>query len=83
MENIIATNSPPEWKTLKSIVLIGNHLPRQCGLATFSTHLIESIALNAPDKACWAIAMNDRPEGYHYPPRVRFEINQNQLKRIQ
>jgi len=81
MENFNSANPPVGWKTLKSIVLIGNHLPRQCGIATFSTHLIESIALNAPDKACWAIAMNDRPEGYSYPSRVRFEINQNQLNK--
>jgi glycosyltransferase involved in cell wall biosynthesis len=74
-----ATDSRSEWEALKSIVLIGNHLPRQCGIATFTTHLLESIALNAPDKDCWAIAMNDRPEGYSYPPQVRFEINQNQL----
>ncbi|MFV2045298.1 MAG: glycosyltransferase, partial [Anaerolineales bacterium] len=47
--------------------------------ATFTTHLLESIALNAPDKACWAVAMNDRPEGYPYPSQVRFEINQSQL----
>ena len=73
------TDSRPEWEALKSIVLIGNHLPRQCGIATFTTHLLESIALNVPDKACWAVAMNDRPEGYAYPSQVRFEINQNQL----
>jgi glycosyltransferase involved in cell wall biosynthesis len=79
IENLRTTDSRPEWEALKSIVLIGNHLPRQCGLATFTTHLLESIALNAPDKACWAVAMNDRPEGYPYPSQVRFEINQNQL----
>ncbi|NOR40666.1 MAG: glycosyltransferase, partial [Gammaproteobacteria bacterium] len=79
MDNLGMTGSRPEWEALKSIVLIGNHLPRQCGIATFTTHLLESIALNAPDKACWAIAMNDRPEGYAYPSQVRFEINQNQL----
>jgi glycosyltransferase involved in cell wall biosynthesis len=73
------TDSRTEWEALKSIVLIGNHLPRQCGIATFTTHLLESIALNVPDKACWAIAMNDRPEGYPYPSQVRFEINQSQL----
>ena len=72
-------DSRPEWEALKSIVFIGNHLPRQCGIATFTTHLLESIALNAPDKACWAVALNDRPEGYSYPSQVRFEINQNQL----
>ncbi len=79
MENINKTDSRPEWEALRTIVLIGNHLPRQCGIATFSTHLLESIALNAPDKACWAVAMNDRPEGYPYPSQVRFEINQSQL----
>jgi len=71
--------SRPEWETLKSIVFIGNYLPRQCGIATFTSHLLEAIALNAPDKACWAVAMNDRPEGYPYPSQVRFEINQNLL----
>jgi len=79
MKTYSETGSRPEWAALKSIVIIGNHLPRQCGIATFSTHLLESIALNAPDKACWAVAMNDRPEGYSYPSQVRFEINQNQL----
>ncbi len=79
IENLRATDSRPEWEALKSIVLIGNYLPRLCGIATFTTHLLESIALNAPDKACWAIAMNDRPEGYPYPSQVRFEINQSQL----
>ncbi len=79
MESFDTTGSKPEWEALKSIVLIGNHLPRQCGIATFTTHLLESIALNAPDKACWAVAMNDRPEGYAYPSQVRFEINQIQL----
>ncbi len=79
MDSFGTTGSKSEWEALKSIVLIGNHLPRQCGIATFTTHLLESIALNAPDKACWAIAMNDRPEGYAYPPRVRFEISQSQL----
>ena len=79
IENLRATDSRPEWEALKSIVLIGNYLPRQCGIATFTTHLLESIVLNAQDKACWAIAMNDRPEGYAYPSQVRFEINQSQL----
>ncbi len=79
MGNSDTTGSRPEWEALRSIVLIGNHLPRQCGIATFTTHLLESIALNAPDKACWAVAMNDQSAGYAYPSQVRFEINQSQL----
>ncbi|MFB3077771.1 MAG: glycosyltransferase, partial [Lysobacterales bacterium] len=79
VENLRTTDSRPEWEALKSIALIGSHLPRQCGIATFTTQLLEAIALNAPDKACWAVAMNDRQEGYAYPSQVRFEINQSQL----
>ncbi len=79
IEDLRTTDSRPEWESLKSIVFIGNYLPRQCGIATFTTHLLESIALNAAYKDCWAVAMNDRPEGYLYPAQVRLEINQNQL----
>ncbi|MCZ6580987.1 MAG: glycosyltransferase, partial [Nitrospirae bacterium] len=79
MESLSTTDSPPEWETLKAIVLIGNYLPRQCGIATFTSHLLDSIALNAQDKTCWAVAMNDRPEGYPYPSQVRFEVNQSLL----
>ena len=79
MESLSTTDSPPEWETLKDVVLIGNYLPRQCGIATFTSHLLDSIALNAPDKICWVVAMNDRPEGYPYPSQVRFEVNQSLL----
>jgi glycosyltransferase involved in cell wall biosynthesis len=81
MEIVSATDSLlPEDRTSNSIVLIGNYLPRHCGLATFTTHLLEAIALNAPDSDCWAVAMNDRKQGYDYPPQVRLEINQKKLK---
>jgi len=80
MEPVSATGSLPEGKTSNSIVLIGNHLPRQCGIATFTTHLLESIALNVKDIDCWAVAMNDQPDGYSYPSQVQLEINQDQLK---
>jgi glycosyltransferase involved in cell wall biosynthesis len=62
-----------------SVVVIGNYSPRQCGIATFTTDLVEALSTEAPDINCWAIAMNDRPEGYAYPEKVRFEINQNRL----
>lgn len=76
---VSAVDSLPEGKTSNSIVLIGNYLPRRCGIATFTTHLLESISLNVTGVDCWAVAMNDQPEGYSYSPQVRLEINQNQL----
>ncbi len=79
MDSANATGSLPDGKMTNSIVFIGNYLPRRCGIATFTTHLLESIALNVTDTNCWAVAMNDQPGGYAYPPQVRLQINQNQL----
>lgn len=63
---------------MKSVVLIGNHLPRRCGIATFTTDLAKAIEENRPDSNCWVMSMNDRKEGYKYQSRVRFEIDQDQ-----
>lgn len=67
------------FEGLTSIAVIGNYLPRQCGIATFTRDLVEGLSDRAKDINCWAIAMNDRAEGYAYPEKVRFEINQNKL----
>ncbi|HBE01020.1 MAG: glycosyl transferase family 1 [Spirochaetes bacterium GWF1_41_5] len=61
---------------VSSIAIIGNYLPRRCGIATFTTDLATALSANREIK-CWALAVNDRPEGYKYPEKVRFEINQN------
>ncbi|MFC1858230.1 glycosyltransferase family 4 protein [Thermodesulfobacteriota bacterium] len=67
------------YEGIDSVAVIGNYLPRQCGIATFTTDLVEGLSAEAPDIYCWAVAMNDKPEGYQYPEKVRFEINQNKL----
>ncbi|MFC1693703.1 glycosyltransferase family 4 protein [Candidatus Latescibacterota bacterium] len=64
---------------IDSVAVIGNYLPRHCGIATFTTDLVEGLSEEAPDINCWAAAMNDKPEGYPYPEKVHFEINQNKL----
>jgi len=67
------------YEGIGSVAVIGNYLPRQCGIATFTTDLVEGLSAEAPDVYCWAAAMNDKPEGYPYPEKVHFEINQNKL----
>jgi glycosyltransferase involved in cell wall biosynthesis len=67
------------YEGIESVAVIGNYLPRQCGIATFTTDLFEGLSAEAPDIHNWAAAMNDRPEGYAYSEKVRFEINQNKL----
>ncbi|MGB2804233.1 MAG: glycosyltransferase family 4 protein [Candidatus Zixiibacteriota bacterium] len=67
------------YEGIGSVAVIGNYLPRLCGIATFTTDLVEALSAEAPDINCWAVAMNDRPEGYAYPGKVRFVVNQNRL----
>ncbi len=59
----------------RKIALVGNHLPRQCGIATFTSDLLNALAEEGHDMECWAVVMNDVPEGYRYPAQVRFELN--------
>jgi glycosyltransferase involved in cell wall biosynthesis len=67
------------YEGIDSVAVIGNYLPRRCGIATFTTDLVEGLSAEASDIHSWAAAMNDRPEGYAYPEKVRFEMNQNKL----
>ena len=64
---------------INSVALIGNYLPRKCGIATFTTDLANAIVATNSNIDCSAVAMNDRPDGYDYPSAVRFQINQNKL----
>ncbi len=61
------------------IAFVGGYEPRRCGIATFTHDLCEAIAKAAPTAECIAGAVNDKVEGYKYPPRVRFEILEKDL----
>lgn len=63
--------------TIRRIALLGNHLPRQCGIATFTTDLRGAIASIAPDLDSFVLAMNDGRHQHAYPPEVRFELIDN------
>src|SRR5258706_1270104 len=62
---------------MRRIAIIGNHLPRQCGIATFTTDLSDSIAAQYANLECVVVAMNDGGQRYLYPPRVGFEIDES------
>ena len=61
------------------VAVIGNYLPRQCGIATFTTDLCEALAAERPESTVLALPVNDTEAGYEYPERVRFELAQNDL----
>ena len=64
---------------IKQIAFLGDHLPRQCGIATFTSDICDAIATEFPECQCVVGAVNDRPEGYDYPARIRFEIDEKEL----
>jgi len=67
------------YEGINTVAVIGNYLPRKCGIATFTTDLIEALSAEAPNINSWSVVMNDRIEGYAYPEKVRFEIAQRIL----
>ncbi len=76
---LIDRNMTPTISSLKRIAFIGNYAPRQCGIATFTTDLCESIATAFSDTTCIAMPVNDTEVGYAYPPRVRFELTERDI----
>ena len=61
------------------VAVIGNYLPRRCGIATFTTDLCDAIHAEYGATELLALPVNDIPEGYSYPPRIRFELAQDEL----
>ena len=66
--------------TFKRIAFIGNYMPRQCGIATFTTDLCEAIAAEYAGTTCIALPVNDTAAGYAYPARVRFELTEKDIE---
>lgn len=64
---------------IERIAFIGNYLPRQCGIATFTTDLCEAMAAEYGSTTCIALPVNDTEAGYDYPPRVRFELTEKDI----
>src|SRR5581483_10678995 len=61
------------------IAVVGNYLPRQCGIATFTTDLCEAISTECGSARLFAVPVNDTKLGYAYPARVRLAIAQDDL----
>ena len=65
------------------VAVIGNHLPRQCGIATFTTDLCDAIASEYAAVGISVVAVNDPQLRYQYPARVQFEVSEGELSSYQ
>jgi glycosyltransferase involved in cell wall biosynthesis len=61
------------------IAFIGNYLPRECGIATFTTDLCAALAAEYGEERLFAIPVNDPDSSYDYPKQVRLEITQEDI----
>ena len=61
------------------IAIIGNYLPRQCGIATFTTDLCDAVSNEYGTERLFALPVNDPDSEYVYPERVRFELTEEKL----
>ncbi|MGA2991088.1 MAG: glycosyltransferase family 4 protein, partial [Candidatus Korobacteraceae bacterium] len=64
----------PSVSLPRRIAVIGNYLPRQCGIATFTTDLCDAIGAEYGTAKLLAVPVNDPGSRYSYPARVRFEL---------
>lgn len=64
---------------INRIAFISDYPPRKCGIATFTQDLRNAINSQYPHSETFIISVNDLPDGYSYPPEVRFEIQHNDV----
>jgi glycosyltransferase involved in cell wall biosynthesis len=76
---VILTPVPPRPALPNRIAVVGNYLPRRCGIATFTTDLCDAIHAEYATTELLALPVNDTEEGYTYPARVRFELSEGNL----
>jgi len=68
-----------ESSKIRKIAFVGDHLPRKCGIATFTSDLLAAVAAAHPQSQCFSVSVNDIRGGYEYPQVVRFEIEEQDL----
>src|ERR1700692_1340211 len=86
LESIVLEKAPispiavrPRPTLPNRIAVVGNYLPRQCGIATFTADLCDAIHAEYGATELLALPMNDTEEGYSYPARVRFELSEGDV----
>jgi glycosyltransferase involved in cell wall biosynthesis len=61
---------------IRKLAMIGDYMPRKCGIATFTSELYRAVVDQYPSVDCTVVPVNDVVEGYDYPAEVRFEFYQ-------
>ncbi len=65
--------------SIRTVAFLGTYVPRKCGIATFTSHLLGAVAALHPQSRCFAVPVNDIEGRYQYPDVVRFEMEEQDL----
>ena len=66
-------------RALQRVAFIGNHLPRRCGIATFTHDLHRAVLTSHQDLETCVVAMTNPGCTYDYPPAVRFQVREEMI----
>ena len=64
--------------TINRVAFLGDYMPRQCGERRLRPIFARRSQPNTRMRM-HRRSVNDRPEGYDYPARVRFEIDEKEI----
>ncbi len=53
-----------ELQKIKKIAFVGNYLPRQCGIATFTYDLRNTVKNQYQQTECLVLALNEREQDF-------------------
>jgi glycosyltransferase involved in cell wall biosynthesis len=62
------------------VLFIGTYVPKECGIATFTHDLLNSVYGEYNDVQCEVIALNNFSETYNYPDEVVFQIERDRIE---
>ena len=62
------------------VLIIGTYVPKECGIAAFTSDLLNSVSGENNDVHCEVIALSDPSETYNYPEEVVFQIQRDKLE---
>jgi glycosyltransferase involved in cell wall biosynthesis len=66
-------------KANQKVALLGSHLPRQCGIATFTTDLNNALRAEGIGVNSFVVAVNDPGRRYAYSDCVRVEVAESDI----
>jgi glycosyltransferase involved in cell wall biosynthesis/CBS domain-containing protein len=73
------THVPSDESDRLKVAYISTFPPRECGIATYTSDLVEAISHLYVTQSPTIIAINDKGGYYNYPPQVGFQIDREDV----